>query len=32
MRTRDIIIGTAVIVILVAVTRWVALSILYYTR
>ncbi len=30
MRTRDIIISTVGIVILVAVTRWVALSILYH--
>jgi hypothetical protein len=32
MRKRDIIIFTLVIVILVAVARWVALSILYHTR
>ena len=30
MRTRDFIVGTVAIVILVAVTRWVALSILYH--
>jgi hypothetical protein len=32
MRTRDIIIGAVVILILVAVTRWVALSILHHRR
>ena len=32
MRTRDIIIGAVIIVILVAITRWVALSILNHRR